>query len=174
MERKIWIGLIVVIGMMLTAISGPVFGAQLAISSNDPVLYGRPIANLWAGEIIGNHFGFDAPGEIISWESNKMGIEVIPYFKSRTQWTDISNIFVSLPPDISTQLIFQSHGSVRPHNWATEEIFSNRNFFSKKNSKNEETDVSGLPPLPNVLWLCGFGIIGILSVRRTNDHSNVN
>lgn len=174
MERKIWIGFIAVIGMVLSTVSAPVYGAQLAINSNDPMLYGRPIVNQWTGEIMGSYFGFDQSSEIITWETKKMGMEIVPNFKHRFQWSDISHNIVDYPSDTAIRKVFQPYGTVWTHNWATEEIFSNYSFFSSKETHTEEKDdTSGLPPLPNALWICGFGIIGILSVRRTSDHSNV-
>lgn len=174
MERKIWIGLIAIIGIILSTVSGPVFGAQLAINSNDPMLYGRTIPSQWAGEIMENYFGFDPSGEIITWETKETGMEIVPNLKNELQWSDISNNIVTFPSDTALGKIFQPQGTVWTHNWAAEEIFSNNAFFSSKKSQTEEKDdTSGMPPLPNALWICGFGIIGILSVRRTNDHSNV-
>ena len=174
MGRKIWIGLFIVIGMVLSTVSGPAHGAQLAINSNDPMLYRRPIAGQWAGDIMGNQFSFDHPGEVITWETKKMGMEIAPNINNKLQWSDISHNIVNYPSDSAVRKVFQPYGIVWMHNWAAEDIFSSHKVFASKEAQVEkEDDTSGMPPLPNALWICGFGIIGILSVRRTSDHSNV-
>jgi hypothetical protein len=172
MGKMVLIRLVVIISMVSSTISGPIYGAQLAINSNDPVLYGCPIANPWTDEIMGNYFGFDHPGNIIIWESKQMTIA--SKFKNSFQWSDLSHNMIDYPSDSAVRKVFQPDGTVWMHNWATEEIFSYHNLISSKEIQLEEKDdTSGPPPLPSALWICGFGIIGILSVRRTSDHSNV-
>ena len=160
MGRNIWIWLFVIIGIGLSTVSGPASGAQLAINSTDSMLWGRPIANQ------GN-------GESTTWETQKVGMEIAPNFRDILQWSDISNNIVYYPSVFSGREVFHPYGTIWMYNWAAEDIFSSHNLISSKETQaEEEDDASGLPSLPNALWVCGFGIIGILSVRRTNNHSN--
>lgn len=159
MGKKIWIWLFAIIGMVLSTVSGPVYGVQLAINLNDPMLHGRPISGRWTGDIMGDYLGFEQPGEIIIWETKKIRMAIAPDFKNDFQCPDIT---------------YNPYGTICMHNWATKEIFSIYNLFSsKKNQTEKKDDTSEPPPLRTALWICGFGIIGILSVRRTSDHSNV-
>jgi hypothetical protein len=170
MERKIWIGLTVIIGIILSTLSAPVFGAQPAINSNNPILYRRTIPSQWTGGIMAYDFGFDPSGEIITWEIKKTGMEIVTNLKNELQWSDISYNIDNFPSDTVLGRLFQPQDTAWTDNWTAEKIFSNNAFFSSKESQTEEEDdTSDLPQLPNALWICGFGIMGILSVRRTND-----
>jgi hypothetical protein len=175
MERRmVRIWLVVIIGMVLSTVSGPVYGAQLAYNSNDPALNGYPHASHWTFEIIGDSFGLDQPGDIIAWETKKVGMAIAPGLENSFQWADISNNIITCPSYSTGRKVFPPYGSAWINNWTTEEIFSGLDLFSPKEIQTEEKDdTSGPPPLHSALWICGFGIIGILSVRRTNDHSNV-
>lgn len=173
MGRKIRVWLIVLIAMVLSTVYGPASGAQLPIKSNDPMLYGHLIDSRWTGEILEDYFGFGQTSEIISWEIKKMGMEIAPHLKNSSQRDDISLNLVDYPSNSAVRDVFHISDSVWAYNRDAEEIFSRPNLSSSEEPRTEEEDdASELPPLPSALWVCGFGIIGILSVRRTTTNSD--
>jgi hypothetical protein len=53
-----------------------------------------------------------------------------------------------------------------------EDLYINKNYFSSEAGNTDDTEgESGPATLPNALWLIGFGIVFILSVRKTRDDS---
>ena len=55
-----------------------------------------------------------------------------------------------------------------------EDLYINKNYFASEAGNTDDTEgESGPATLPNALWLLGFGILWILSIRRTRDDSNV-
>jgi hypothetical protein len=50
--------------------------------------------------------------------------------------------------------------------------FIDKHYFSSETGISDDEEASGAAPLPNALWLIGFGVFWILGARKNLDSSN--